>query len=185
MFEALARLEAAQAAGLDAAFDIYLRGLRHGTHDHPLWSRDGGTTQFLARLGTDSLLTRLRTETEAKVALIGGWDNVLVSDAPAGRSSAVGKRRESIRATAMPIPTRRPSRCFRVRARPNGRVRHERGKRRAGLAHPLASVCSDGGAVAVDSPTRRGRPHPKLGTFPGCWGAMCAKALRLGMHCTR
>ena len=35
------------------------------------------------------------------------------------------------------------------------------------LAHPQCSVCSDGGAFAVDGPTRRGSPHPRgLGTFP-------------------
>jgi N-acyl-D-amino-acid deacylase len=40
-----------------------------------------------------------------------------------------------------------------------------------GLAHRLASVCSDGGAVAVDGPTRRGRPHPRsVGTFPRVLG---------------
>jgi N-acyl-D-aspartate/D-glutamate deacylase len=40
-----------------------------------------------------------------------------------------------------------------------------------GLAHPLASVCSDGGAVAIDGPTRRGRPHPRsVGTFPRVLG---------------
>jgi len=35
------------------------------------------------------------------------------------------------------------------------------------LAHPLGMVCSDGGAFAIDGPTRRGSPHPRgLGTFP-------------------
>src|SRR5207248_8000401 len=35
------------------------------------------------------------------------------------------------------------------------------------LAHPQGMVCSDGGAFAVDGPTRRGHPHPRgLGTYP-------------------
>jgi len=35
------------------------------------------------------------------------------------------------------------------------------------LAHPYGMVCSDGGAFAIDGPTRRGSPHPRgLGTFP-------------------
>jgi len=35
------------------------------------------------------------------------------------------------------------------------------------LAHPQGMVCSDGGAFAVDGPSRRGHPHPRgLGTFP-------------------
>jgi len=35
------------------------------------------------------------------------------------------------------------------------------------LAHPYGMVCSDGGAFAVDGPTRRGSPHPRgAGSFP-------------------
>jgi N-acyl-D-aspartate/D-glutamate deacylase len=39
------------------------------------------------------------------------------------------------------------------------------------LAHPLGMVCSDGGAVAIDGPARRGHPHPRgLGSFPRVLG---------------
>ena len=39
------------------------------------------------------------------------------------------------------------------------------------LAHPQGMVCSDGGAFAIDGPTRRGHPHPRgLGTFPRVLG---------------
>ena len=35
------------------------------------------------------------------------------------------------------------------------------------LARPLGMVCTDGGAFAVDGPTRRGSPHPRgAGSFP-------------------
>src|SRR5690606_13431064 len=35
------------------------------------------------------------------------------------------------------------------------------------LAHPRAMVCTDGGAFAIDGPTRRGSPHPRgIGSFP-------------------
>ncbi len=35
------------------------------------------------------------------------------------------------------------------------------------LAHPRGMVASDGGAVALAGPARRGHPHPRsLGTFP-------------------
>jgi N-acyl-D-amino-acid deacylase len=29
------------------------------------------------------------------------------------------------------------------------------------LAHPLATVCTDGSGFAIDGPTRRGSPHPR------------------------
>jgi N-acyl-D-amino-acid deacylase len=39
------------------------------------------------------------------------------------------------------------------------------------LAHPFSMVCSDGGAFAIDGPTRRGSPHPRgAGTFPRVLG---------------
>jgi N-acyl-D-aspartate/D-glutamate deacylase len=39
------------------------------------------------------------------------------------------------------------------------------------LAHPQGMVCSDGGAFAIDGPSRRGHPHPRgLGTFPRVLG---------------
>ena len=39
------------------------------------------------------------------------------------------------------------------------------------LAHPLTTICSDGGGFAVDGPTRRGSPHPRgAGTFPRVLG---------------
>ena len=39
------------------------------------------------------------------------------------------------------------------------------------LAHPRGMVCSDGGAFAVEGPTRRGSPHPRgLGSFPRVLG---------------
>src|SRR3569623_395741 len=39
------------------------------------------------------------------------------------------------------------------------------------LAHPQGMVCSDGGAFAIDGPTRTGHPHPRgLGTFPRILG---------------
>jgi N-acyl-D-aspartate/D-glutamate deacylase len=38
-------------------------------------------------------------------------------------------------------------------------------------AHPRSMVCSDGGAFAIDGPTRRGTPHPRgIGSFPRVLG---------------
>ena len=176
MGDALARLESARAAGLDAGFDIYpyvayATGL---ANLFPLWSRDGGTTQFLRRLGTDSLQTRIRTETEAKVALIGGWDNVLVSGAPAGSDqSAVGKRLGEYSRDKNADPYTTAVALLQTHRGETGMVGFAMSEENVerGLAHPLASVCSDGGAVAIDGPTRRGRPHPRsVGTFPRVLG---------------
>lgn len=171
MRDALARIDAARAAGVDAAFDIYpyiayATGL---ANLFPLWSRDGGNAQFLVRLGSDSLASRLRTETEAKVSLIGGWDNVLVSSAPAaGDQSAVGKRLGEYTRSKGADPYNTAVALLQSHKGQTGMVGFAMSEENVelGLAHPLSSVCSDGGAVAIDGPTRRGRPHPRsVGTF--------------------
>ena len=176
MGDALARLEAARAAGLDAAFDIYpyvayATGL---ANLFPLWSRDGGTAQFLSRIASDSLKPRLRAETEAKVSLIGGWDNVLVSNAPAaGDQAAVGKRLGGFAQSKNADPYETTVALLLAHKGETGMVGFAMSEENVegGLAHPLASVCSDGGAVAIDGPTRRGRPHPRsIGTFPRVLG---------------
>ena len=176
MGDALVRLDAARNAGLDAAFDIYpyvayATGL---ANLFPLWSRDGGTAQFLARLGSDTLAAQLRAETEAKVSLIGGWDNVLVSSAPSeGDQAAVGMRLGQYARSKNADPYEATVALLQSHKGQTGMVGFAMSEENVerGLTHPLASVCSDGGAVAIDGPTRRGRPHPRsVGTFPRVLG---------------
>jgi N-acyl-D-amino-acid deacylase len=178
--EALARLEAARAAGLDAAFDyLSLRRVRDGLANlFPLWSRDGGTAQFLSRIASDSLKPRLRAETEAKVSLIGGWDNVLVSNAPAaGDQAAVGKRLGEYAQSKNADPYETTVALLLAHKGETGMVGFAMSEENVerGLAHPLASVCSDGGAVAIDGPTRRGRPaSAERWNIPAGAGEICA-----------
>ncbi len=176
MGAAMARLDEARKAGLDAAFDIYpyvaySTGL---SNLFPLWSRDGGNVAFLRRLSTDSLRARLRAETEAKVSLIGGWDNVLVSSAPVGSDQgAVGHRLGTYAQQRNADPWETAVALLQSHQGQTGMVGFGMSEENVerGLAHPLASVCSDGGAVAIDGPTRRGRPHPRsVGTFPRVLG---------------
>src|SRR5690606_29064066 len=79
--EVFATIEAAAESGADVAFDrypyvAYSTGL---TNLFPVWSRDGGTDAFLARLAAPETGGRIRDETLAKIELIGGWDNVMVT----------------------------------------------------------------------------------------------------------
>ena len=173
---ALARIATARAAGVDVQFDVYpyeaySTGL---TNLFPVWSRDGGTNAFLARLNDARVAPRIRTETLAKVELIGGWDNVQISRvAEAVDRDAEGKR---MGAYAM-------ARSLDPYAAAIGLI--ERNRADVGmlgfamsedtidrlLAHPFSMVCSDGGAFAIDGPTRRGSPHPRgAGTFPRVLG---------------
>jgi N-acyl-D-amino-acid deacylase len=165
-------VEAAARRGLDVAFDrypyeAYWTGL---TNIFPVWSRDGGTGAFLARLADSSAVQRIRAESLAKVELIGGWDNVMISSVAAAEDRAVEGERLGAYAAArgadpfeMAVGLLRRSRGdvgmvgFAMSAENLDRI----------LAHPRGMVASDGGAHALTGPARRGHPHPRsLGTFP-------------------
>ena len=173
---AFARIAAARAAKCDAAFDrypyvAYQTGL---SNLFPVWSRDDSTGAFLARLSDAATAGRIEQETLAKVELIGGWDDVMISNV----SNAADRAAEGARlgryaaglgadpyATAVGLLQRSHGSVGMV-----GFAMSEENLDRI-LAHPHGMVCSDGGSFAIDGPTRRGHPHPRgLGTFPRVLG---------------
>jgi N-acyl-D-amino-acid deacylase len=166
------RVDAARKAGLDVAFDrypyvAYQTGL---TNLFPIWSRDGGTAAFLARLDSAGVSDRIKAETLGKVELIGGWDNVLVSGVRSeedrgAEGQRLGRYAQSISRdpyeTAVALLKRNRGSVNMV-----GFAMSEENLERI-LAHPLGMVCSDGGAFAIEGAARRGHPHPRgLGSFP-------------------
>lgn len=170
--DVFATIEAAAAAGTDVTFDrypyiAYSTGL---TNLFPVWSRDGGTDAFFARLAEPGTGDRIRAETLAKIELIGGWDNVMVTSVRMDEDrSAEGARlgswasargEEPLKATIGLLERNRGSVGM------VGFAMSEENLDRI-LSHPLGMVCSDGGAFAVEGPARRGSPHPRgLGSFP-------------------
>jgi len=170
------RIDDARKSGLDITFDrypyiAYQTGL---TNLFPVWSRDGGTAAFLRRLDDSSTSDRIKREALAKVDLIGGWDNVLVSSAGrGGDSSAAGKRLGAYAKSKGVNPYDATVALLRASNGSTGMVGFAMSEDNLDriLAHPLGMVCSDGGAFAVDGPSRRGSPHPRgLGTFPRVLG---------------
>ncbi|MDZ7631124.1 MAG: hypothetical protein U5K74_07190 [Gemmatimonadaceae bacterium] len=177
-----AQIEAARTEGIDVAFDrypylAYATGL---TNLFPVWCRDGGTSAFLARLRGRATAARIEAETLAKVELIGGWDNVQITSVPsASDRDAQGKRLGTWAASIGVAPY---AAAVGLLERNGGRVdmagfaMSEENLERI-LAHPLGMVCSDGGAFAIDGPTRRGSPHPRgAGSFRACSVGTCASA---------
>lgn len=170
--DAFARIVSARQRGLDVTFDrypyiAYQTGL---TSLFPVWSRDGGTAAFLARLDNPAIRERIRADVLAKVDLIGGWDNVQIASVSAAADRAAPGRRLGAHAQATgqePFDA-----AVGLLQRNGGNVgmvgfaMSEENLDRI-LAHPAGMVCSDGGAFAVDGPTRRGSPHPRgAGSFP-------------------
>lgn len=170
--DAFRRITDARVTGLDVAFDrypyiAYSTGL---TNLFPVWSRDGGTDAFLRRLGDAAVAPRIREETLAKVALIGGWDNVQVSGVRAAEDRDAEGKRLGAWAASRGIDPYEAAVGLLVRNRGDvgmlGFAMSEENLDRI-LAHPLGMVCTDGGAFAIDGPSRRGSPHPRgAGSFP-------------------
>jgi N-acyl-D-amino-acid deacylase len=171
-----ARIEAASRPGLQITFDrypyiAYATGL---TNLFPVWSRDGGTDAFLARLADATVSPRIKAETLAKVDLIGGWENVHISSVRdstdrAAEGKRLGSYAKSISADPYDLTVAMLNRN-RGSIGMVGFAMSEENLDRI-LAHPNSMVASDGGAFAVEGPTRRGSPHPRgLGTFPRVLG---------------
>lgn len=168
--QAFALIETAKTQGLDIAFDrypyvAYSTGL---TNLFPVWSRDGGTEAFLGRLADASTAPRIREETLAKVALIGGWDNVMVTSVGNDEDRAIeGKRLGPFAASQGADPYEATVGLLNRNRAGVGMVgfaMSEENLERI-LAHQLGMVCTDGGSFATEGPARRGSPHPRgLGT---------------------
>jgi N-acyl-D-amino-acid deacylase len=174
--DVFARVSSARKAGMDVAFDrypyvAYQTGL---TNLFPVWSRDGSNADFIARLSNPDTAPRIQRETLAKVELIGGWDNVMVTSVRDSADKAVEGQRLGAYARAQSTDPYVMASQLLTRSRGGvgmvGFAMSEDNLARI-LAHPLGMVCSDGGAYAVDGPTHRGSPHPRgLGTFPRVLG---------------
>ena len=171
-----ARVESSARAGLDVAFDrypyiAYATGL---TNLFPIWSRDGGTDAFLARLADAAVSPRIKSETLAKVDLIGGWENVHISSVRAPEDKAAEGKRLGSYAKSISADPYDLTVAMLVRNRASigmvGFAMSEDNLDRI-LAHPRGMVASDGGSYAIEGPTRSGSPHPRgLGTFPRVLG---------------
>jgi N-acyl-D-amino-acid deacylase len=167
---------AARAARTDVTFDrypyvAYATGL---TNLFPVWSRDGGIEAFLTRVEDAATAARIRQETLAKVDLIGGWDNVQLSGVRATEDrDAEGKQLGTYAHVHNADPYELPVGLLRRSKGDVGMLGYAMSEENLDriLAHPLGMVCTDGGAFAIDGPTRRGSPHPRgAGSFPRVLG---------------
>jgi len=171
-----ARIDAAARNGVTVTFDrypyiAYATGL---TNLFPVWSRDGGTDAFLARLADPAVSPRIKSETLAKVDLIGGWENVHISSVRDSTDRAAEGKRLGSYAKSISADPYDLSVAMLNRNRGSigmvGFAMSEENLDRI-LAHPKGMVASDGGSFAIEGPTRRGSPHPRgLGTFPRVLG---------------
>lgn len=173
---ALEMIERARETGLPAGFDVYpyvaySTGL---ANLFPVSARDGGTDAFIARLSDPDRRAELEVAVRDKIAQLGSWDSVQVTSTGADELSwARGRRLGELAAERGADPFALLVRLIVEDRNRTGMVGFGMSEENVEmqLAHPLAAICSDGGAWAPYGPLSEGVPHPRTyGTFPRVLG---------------
>ena len=167
--QALDRVDAARASGLDVAADIYpyLAGSANLSQLLPNWAQDGGTPDIVERLGREE--DRLRVLRDWETELFFGWDEIEVASLEPGLEETLGLTVAAVGElwaieggrAAMELIRRSDNRVVMVAY---GR---SEGDLRAVLGHAATSIGSDGLAMDPLGPSGAGRPHPRnYGCYP-------------------
>jgi len=173
---ALDTIAAARESGADVMFDVYpyiafSTGL---ANLFPIAARDGGDEAFLARLRDPARRPALEAAVRAKIDQLGSWDSIQITathdDALAW---ARGRRLGTLAGERGADPYELLVRLVVEDRNRAGMVAFGMSEENVAtkLAHPLAIVCSDGGAFAPYGPLSEGSPHPRAyGAFPRVLG---------------
>ncbi len=140
----------------------------------PLWSREGGTEKFLARLQQSELLPKIQAEVQFKIDRLGDWHAVLISGVETEKNKWMqGKRIDDIAAQLQQAPfelTRQLLLEDQTHVSMCGFGMSEEDTKLI-LNHPAVAIGSDGSALATTGKLSTGHPHPRaFGTFPRVLG---------------
>ncbi|MBO2463179.1 N-acyl-D-amino-acid deacylase family protein [Actinomadura violacea] len=166
--EALAKIEAARAEGVDVTADVYPYTASSTTLTSrlPGWAMDGGAARLLERLMERSTRSRIATGLRARFGHDIDPAGVVVAELPDGPYSRFTGR--SLAEIGAEIGTDPAEAALELLAAHNATVSIVNHAMSAAdvsavLAHPLVSVASDGWTLAASGD---GRPHPRsFGTF--------------------
>lgn len=164
-------IERARADGVDVHFDrypytAYATGL---TNLFPSSARSGGSEAFLRRLTDPATASGLEAAARDKVALLGDWNAVQISNTNDATAWARGRRLGDLARQRSIDPYRLAVELLVANGGDVGMIGHGMSETNTAalLAHPLAMLCSDGGAYAPYGPLSVGSPHPRgYGSFP-------------------
>lgn len=143
----------------------------------PLWARQGGTDDILARLKNTTDRAKIRQYSRERGQLIGGWDHVMISSCDTKQNKKwEGKYiSECIQETGQ-SPTEF---IFELLDEERNKVSiigfaMDEGNLKKVLSDPLVVIGSDGTAVAPYGKLGTGNPHPRYyGSFPRVLGKYC------------
>lgn len=185
MSEVVTLIEDARKRGVNVQANIYpyTRGNNNLASIIPPWAHEGGTAPMLARLKDPEQRARLKKDIREGIpgwynhytAVGGDWSRMLIS----GRSGYEGLTMDRIITDRSRGKDPAPDPLdilFDLLIEQGGSVstvyaHHTEKDMNLALVQPWCSIGSDGSALAVDGPLRRGNPHPRsFGTFPRVLG---------------
>lgn len=140
----------------------------------PLWSRQGTTTEIMARLENRKIVPKIREYTEGRGRRIGGWDRVIVSSCNLEQNKKwEGQSILQAAQTTGVSPfefIRQLLLAEKLDVGIVGFAMDEENLKKV-LAASLVMVGSDGSAVAPYGKLSEGKPHPRFyGSFPRVLG---------------
>ncbi|MBX6311406.1 MAG: D-aminoacylase [Isosphaeraceae bacterium] len=190
MREIVALIDEARRRGVEVQANVYpyTRGNNDLVSIIPPWAHEGGRAALLARLKDQAQRERMKQDIRNGLpgwynhylAVGGDWSRMLIS----ARLSAPNRKFEgqtmdrvlTLRAEGRdPIPDPLDL-LFDLLIEEGGSIstiyaHHTEEDMNLALVQPWCSIGSDGSALAVEGPLRRGHPHPRnFGTFPRILG---------------
>jgi N-acyl-D-aspartate/D-glutamate deacylase len=196
MPEIIALIDAARARGVNVQAHVYpyTRGNNDLSSIVPPWAHEGGISKLRERLKDPETRERIKRDVRQGLpgwynhytAVGGDWSRMLVSKETTFKGLTVDRILAERSRGKTPTPD--PLDVFLDYLNDeNGTVstvyaHHTEDDMTAALVQPWCSIGSDGSALAIDGPLRRGNPHPRsFGTFPRVLGVYSReqKLLRL------
>jgi N-acyl-D-amino-acid deacylase len=185
MKEIVALIDAARRRGVNVQANVYpyTRGNNDLVSIIPPWAHEGGRAQLLARLKNAGDRDKMKRDIRGGIAgwynhftAVGGdWKRMLVS----GKSQYEGLTMDRVIALRTKGQTPPPDGLdvlFDFLIEEGGSIptvyaHHTEEDMNLALSQPWCSIGSDGSALAIEGPLRRGNPHPRnFGTFPRVLG---------------
>jgi len=186
----IALIDQARRQGVNVQANVYpyTRGNNDLVSIIPPWAHQGGTAALLARLKDRSLRDRLKRDIHAGLpgwynhftAVGGDWSRMLISARlTSANQHFQGQSMDKIIAAKSAGQSPAPDPLdvfFDFLIEEKGTIstiytHHTENDMNLALVQPWCSIGSDGSALAIEGPLRRGHPHPRnFGTFPRVLG---------------
>ncbi|MFM2094585.1 MAG: hypothetical protein RIS70_1709, partial [Planctomycetota bacterium] len=162
----------------------YTRGSNNLSSIIPPWVHEGGTAKMLERLRDPALRPRIKQEIREGLpgwynhytAVGGDWSRMLISAAGPYQGLTMDRvlslrQKDSSKSNDDPLDHLFDILLDNAGSVPTVYEHHSEADMNLALRQPWCSIGSDGSALAIAGPLRRGNPHPRsFGTFPRVLG---------------